>query len=64
MRIIYCRECKEPIALRSRGLKDAFTHEADRLRREYRGKLKVFTSESSDKQLCAECLEKKGKDSQ
>jgi len=56
MKLVKCKSCGSPIALRSTGIDDAFTPQADRLRRKYRGKLKPCTSESSEKQLCGECL--------
>ena len=54
-KMIFCKDCGAPISLRSTTIEDAFTPQADELRRRYRGKFKASTSESMDKQLCAEC---------
>jgi len=51
MKLVKCKSCGSPIALRSTGIEDAFTPQGDRLRRKYRGKLKPCTSESSERQL-------------
>ena len=59
MRLIRCKSCNSPISLRSNGIEDAFTPQADKLRRKYRGKLKPCTSESSDVRMCADCFEKR-----
>ncbi|TES91736.1 MAG: hypothetical protein E3J87_07135 [Candidatus Cloacimonadota bacterium] len=58
MKLIRCKGCGSPIALRSNGVEDAFTPQANKLRCKYSDKLKLCTSESSEKQLCAECGEK------
>lgn len=57
MKLIRCKKCKAPIILRSRGIEDAFTPQAVKLRRKYRGKLKACVSESSELELCADCIE-------
>ena len=59
MEVIRCANCGAPISLRSKGIHDAFTPEADELRRKYHGRLKLCSSESSEHKLCAECYEKK-----
>jgi len=59
MKLIRCKNCGSPIALRSRGIDDAFTTQADKLRKKHQGKLKVCTSESADQQFCAECFEER-----
>lgn len=54
-KLIRCKVCHAPLALRSYGIMDAFTPQADRLRKKWRGKLKPSSKES---ELCAECYEK------
>lgn len=57
MKLITCEDCGAPIGLRSRGVADAFTPQAIKLRRKYSGKLKLHSPDFND--LCFDCYEKR-----
>jgi hypothetical protein len=57
--IVKCKKCGAPLSLRSSDLKDAFTQEAMKLRRKYRGKLVLACDDFPQIQLCQKCFEKK-----
>jgi len=59
MQLIKCRVCGAPISLRSKGFADAFTPQADRLRRKYGQKLKPSRLEiDGEDDICLDCWEK------